>query len=98
VARASAQSITNGGSVDIRDIGDIVRAVAAATINSGEYVGVASLSTTEGASGLVQVAQLGPVARASGSARWAVGVAVENANPKQGFAYYIKPEQLSGLA
>lgn len=94
IARASAQA--NQG-VDIRDIGDIVRAVAAATINSGEHVGIASLSTTEGASGLVQVAQLAPVAKASAANRWSVGIAVESAQPKQEFAYYIKPTQLSGL-
>jgi hypothetical protein len=95
IARASARA--NKG-IDIRDVGDIVRGIAAATINSGELVGIASLSTTEGASGLVQVAQLAPITRASGSARWTLGPAVENANPKEEFAYYVNPKQISGLA
>ena len=95
VARASARS---GAALDVRDLRDVVRGVAAATIAAGTTVGVASVAATEGASGAIQLTQLGPVGRASGTAVWAIGVAVESANPGESFGYYIDRKELSGLA
>lgn len=97
IARASAAGVSDA--VDIRDTADVIRGIAAATINIGEFVVVASGAATAGASGSVEVSQLAPPATlgASGTVVWAVGKAVEHANPGGEFAYYLKIQQVSGL-
>jgi hypothetical protein len=95
VSRASAPAQR---AVAVQDRGEIVRAFAAATVASGEYVGVASVTATAGASGNIQIPVIAPVAKASGSVVWAVGLALEHANPGNVFQYLVEPTQLSGLA
>lgn len=99
IARASAPA---GQAVDIRDIatGDIVRAVAGATIVSGEPVGWASNATAAGASGVIQISKIGPVSKGASlsGATWSVGEAVEGSNPGNTFAFRVNPRQLSGLS
>lgn len=95
VARASGQS---GHAVAVRDRGEIVSGIAYATVNTGEYVGVASVTATVGASGNIQIPVIAPVAKASGSVVWAIGISLEQANPTNVFQYIVEPTQLSGLA
>lgn len=99
VARASAPA---HGAVDVRDLsaGDVVRAIAGATITAGQQVGFASNATVAGASGVIQVTKLGPVSKAasSGTTAWAVGQALETAIPGNTFAYRVNPRQLTGLS
>jgi hypothetical protein len=98
ITRGSAAA---GKAVDVRDRGNIVRVVAAATFASGELVGVASMATiAAGPTGtsVVQVPQYAPVTRASGSVRWSLGVSLEAANPGNTIAFLVEPQQISGLA
>lgn len=95
IARASAPA---GYPVAVRDRSEVVRVQAGATVAAGAYVGVASVTATAGASGNIQVPILGEVAKASGSVVWAVGIALEPANPGQIFSFLVEPTQLSGLA
>jgi hypothetical protein len=98
VTRASAPA---GKAVDVRDRGNIIRVVAAATFAPGELVGVASMATiAAGPTGtsVVQVPQYAPVTRASGAVRWSLGVCLEAANPGNTIAFLVEPQQLSGLA
>ena len=99
IARASAPA-KNG--VDIRDLssGDVVRAVAAATITAGNLVGFASNATVAGASGTIQVTKLGPVSKGAslGTGTWSVGQALESALPGNTFAFRVNPRQLAGLS
>lgn len=67
--------------------GNVVKAIAGASLGYGADIGVAS---TNGA--------LGPVSAASGSVVWRVGVAREPAAAGEVFSLYINPRQLSGLA
>lgn len=94
ITRASAPATH---SVAVRDRGEIVRAFAGATVKAGDQIGIVGVGATAGASGNIVVPQLGPVAKATGVAVWAVGRALEPANPEQGFAFLVDPKQLSGL-
>lgn len=88
--------------VDVRDLsaGDIVRAVAAATISAGNLVGFATNATAAGASGTIQVTGLGPITRGATNAlaNWTYGEALESAAIGNTFAYRINPRQLAGLS
>lgn len=100
IARASAVSLEG---VDVRDIsaGDIVRAVAAATVAAGNLVGFASNATVAGNEGaVIQVTKLGPVSKGAslGTATWSIGEALESAAIGNTFAYRINPRQLAGLS
>lgn len=99
IAYASAPA---HGPVDVRDFGtgDIVRAIAGATITAGNLVGFASNATAAGASGTIQVTKLGPVSKGAslGTGTWAAGEALETAIPGNTFAFRVNPRQLAGLS
>src|ERR1700687_5483935 len=57
-ANASAANWT--GAVGVYDLPDVFTAVAAATVNVGQFVGVASFNEVAGASGNVLVPQIAP--------------------------------------
>lgn len=100
VARASAASLEP---IDVREIsgGDVVRAVAAATIAAGNLVGFASNATAAGPGNtIVQVTKYGPVSKGAslGTGTWTAGEALENANPGNTFAFRVNPRQLAGLS
>lgn len=86
---------------DIREEGNIVKAIAGASLGAGAEVGFATLgvcSAVQGGSYVATVPQLGPVSGASGSVVWSVGEALESAAAGSLFTLYIKPRQLSGLS
>lgn len=95
IARASAPS---GTEVDVRDLPDIHIGLAAATVAAGAFIGVASGNPVAGASGNFLVPQLAEVTKATNQTRWALGQALEAANPGANFSYYFLPQQLSGLS
>lgn len=64
-----------------------VKAVAVASLGAGAEVGHASANGA-----------LGPVAGASGSDIWRVGIAQEPAAAGEVFTVFVNPRQLSGLA
>lgn len=82
-----AASAPLGGAVVVYGPGNIVKAVAGASLGANTPIGVAS---TNGA--------LGPVAGASGSAVWQVGTSRTAAGAGERFSLYVNPRQLSGLA
>lgn len=86
-ALAIASAPTPGDALTGMVPGDVVKAVAAASLGHGTDVGIAS---TNGA--------LGPVAAASGVVRWRVGRSVSAAAAGETFSLYISPRQLGGLA
>lgn len=79
-------SAAQGEQVTVYADGNIVKAVAAASLGFGGVLGVAS---TNG--------DLGPVAGASGISRWAVGVSREDAAAGETFSLLVDPRQLSNL-
>lgn len=78
---------SRGFQVGVHTNGNVVRAIAAASLGNGAEVGVAS---TNGA--------LGPVQGASGASVWSVGQAVTSAAAGSKFTIIVQPRQLSNLA
>ena len=81
--------------------GNIVKAIAAASLGVGVEVTMATLgvaTNAQGGSYLATVPQLGPITVASGSGQWAVGLALTPAKAGELFSLYIKPRQTGGLA
>lgn len=83
---AAASAVNPGDGITVYNTEHIVKVVAAASVGHGADVGVAS---TNG--------DFGPVAGASGTAKWRVGVALTAAAAGETFSLYVKPRQLSGL-
>lgn len=86
---------------DVREEGNIVKAIAGASLGAGAEVGFSTLGVctgVQGASYVATVPQLGPVSGASGSVVWAVGFSLESAVAGGMFTLYIKPRQISGLS
>ena len=86
-----------GEAVAVIDRGDWRRVYAGGSVQPGNYVGVTAASEANhpvsGVKGKYPV--FGKVSGASETATWAVGVALEAANPNENFAFYIDPIQLS---
>jgi hypothetical protein len=82
VAFASAAR-TEG--VTVHTQGDVVKAIARASVGVAGEVNIASTG-------------LGPVAAASGSARYSVGQAISAAAPGEYFSVFVSPKQISGVA
>jgi hypothetical protein len=76
-------SAAQGDRVTVLGQGNIVKAVAVASLGWGAVVGVAS---TNGA--------LGPVTAASGVVRWALGTAREPAAAGETFSVFVNPRSL----
>lgn len=95
----SDASVAQGQRVTVYEDGNIVKAVAAASLGHGGEVGVATFGVASAAQGnaLATITQLGPVTGASGVSKWAVGVAMENAAAGEVFSVYVSPRQLSNL-
>ncbi len=88
VANATAgptSSLPNA--VTVHGIGNIVKAVAAASIGVGADVGVGS---TNGV--------LVGISGASGVTKWALGQSVTPANPGETFSVYVNPRVVSGIS
>jgi hypothetical protein len=83
----SDASYAAGEAVTVYGDGDVVEAIAGASLGAGADIGIAS---TNGA--------LGPVAGASGTARYRVGRSLESAAAGERFSVLVKPGQLSGLS
>lgn len=82
-----AASARPGDAVVVYGEGNIVKAVAAASLGFGANIGVAS---SNGA--------LGPVTGASGVVRWRLGTSREAVAAGETFSLFVHPRQLSGLA
>lgn len=79
-------SVAAGAAINVYEAKHIVKAVAVASLGANANVGIGS---TNGA--------LGPVAKATGTATWRVGVALEAAAAAETFSVYVSPQQLAGL-
>lgn len=93
-------SVVQGQNVAVYERGNIVKAIAAASMGPGAEVGFASLGLASQAQGTrmqATVVQLGPVSGASGALVWSVGQSEDAANAGEIFSLYINPRQLSGL-
>ena len=96
VTRASAPA-TYG--VTVYDMPDIKQAVAAASIGIGQFIGVVSANAVTGSgTSKILIPQIAKVQASSGSANYALGIALEGAAVGSTFSYYFKPTQLSGLS
>lgn len=79
-------SVAQGDQVVTYGQGNIVKAIAGASLGFGADLGIAS---TNGA--------LGPISGASGVAKWRIGTSREPAAAGETFSVYVNPRQLSGL-
>jgi hypothetical protein len=70
----------------VHGVGNVVKAVAAASLGIGAECGVAS---TNG--------NLGPISGASGVSKWALGQAVSPAAAGETFSLLVNPRQISNL-
>jgi hypothetical protein len=77
---------------------NIVKAVAAASLGAGAEVCVASIGVASGAqrNAIATITLLGPLTIASGTAKWAVGIAMDPAAAGEVFSVYLKP-RLTGV-
>jgi hypothetical protein len=82
-----ATALTGQG-VSVWDRGNVVKALAAASLGAGANVGVVGATNSLG---LI-------AAGASGSVVWAVGKSMTAAAAGEVFSFYINPRQLSGFA
>lgn len=82
----SLASAAQGEAVTVLDHHSVAKAVAAASLGGGAPLGVAS---TNGA--------LGPIAGASGVARFQVGISEHAAAAGEVVSVFVNPRQLSGL-
>jgi hypothetical protein len=83
-----ATAANPGDSVTVMERGNVIKAVAMASIGAGAPVGVGS---SNGALTLV-------AAGASGAVVWQVGVSMSAAAAAETFSFYVNPRQLSGNA
>lgn len=81
VALATA---AQGEAVTAHDVGNVVKAVAGASLGAGANVGVTGAT-----------ASLSPIAGASGVIRFSVGKSVTAAATGEVFSLYVNPQQLS---
>ena len=84
---AGASGLDQAEFVTVYEAGNIVKALCAASVGAGAVVGVASDN-----------GGLGPVAQASGTLKWAVGVALSPAAAGETFACKVHPRTLGGNA
>lgn len=80
-------SASSGFAVEVQAVGNIVKAVAAASVGAGADV---ALGSPNGA--------LGPVAAASGVVKYKSGVSLSDAAAGEVFSVFVNPRQLSGIA
>lgn len=83
---------------EIREEGNIVKAIAGASLGAGAEVTVATIgvcTAVQGASAVATVPQLGPLSAASGTFQWAAGISLDAAPAGSLFTLYLKP-RLSG--
>lgn len=81
--------------------GNVVKAIAMASLGVGVEVAVATIGVctgVQGASGLATVTQLAPLAVASGAGAWAVGISLDAAPGGSLFTLYVKPRKTSALS
>lgn len=76
-----------GEAVTVYEDTNIVKVIAAASVGAGAEVGVAS---DNGA--------VGPVAQASGTLRWALGLTVADAGAGEVLSVYVRPRAVGGNA
>jgi hypothetical protein len=86
-----------GKPVTVYDIAEAPRVNAGGSVQPGVYVGVTAASEAKHPISEVtnKYPVFGKVAGASGTPTWAVGVALEAANPNETFTFYVQPRQLS---
>jgi hypothetical protein len=84
----------------IYDAGNIVKAIAAASLGAGAEVAVASIGVASSAqrNAIATTTLFGPITVASGAARWAAGVAMDAVAAGEVFSLYIRPRLTGGLA
>lgn len=83
----SIASAVQGLAVSVHEVQNYVAVTAAASVGRGGNVGVVGATNS-----------LGPVAAASGSVVYRVGVSVTSAAAGEEFTVFVNPRQLSGLA
>jgi hypothetical protein len=86
-ATHGASGLASDDAVTVYEEGNVVKAVAAASLGVGVEVAVGS---TNG--------RLVPLAAASGTPAWAVGISESPAGDGEVFSLYVKPRQTGGLA
>lgn len=92
------QSALNTFPAEVREEGNIVKAIAGASLGAGAEVVVATIGVctkVQGGSFVATVPQLGPITVASGTIQWAVGISLDAAPAGSLFTLYVKP-RLSG--
>jgi len=79
--------------VEVREEGNIVKAIAGASFGPGAELTVATLgvATVAQGSSVATIAQLGPLSIASGVAKWSHGIALDAGVPGALFTLYFKP-------
>jgi len=90
----------SGVAAAVYDDGNVVKAIAAASLGAGAEVAVASIGVASSAqrNAIATTTLFGPVAGASGVALWSAGVALDNAAAGEVFSLFIRPRQTGGLA
>lgn len=84
---------------EVREEGNIVKAIAGASLGAGAEVALATIGVctgVQGGSSVATVTQLGPLAVASGTPQWAVGIALDAAPAGSLFTLYVKPRLTGG--
>ena len=85
----------------VQEEGNIVKAIAGASLGAGCEVCLATIgiaSAAQGGSYVATVTQLGPLTAASGAAVWAVGISLDAVAAGEIFTLYVKPRLTGGLA
>lgn len=92
-------SAGQAGAVAVYEAGNIVKAIAAASLGYGADVGFASIgvsSQVQGGTTLATTVLLAPVSGASGTVSYRVGKAESPAGAGEVFSVLIAPRQLAG--
>lgn len=86
---------------DLREEGNIVKAIAGASLGAGVEVTVATIGICTGVQGgsyVATVTQLGPIAVASGTQQWSYGFSLDAAPAGALFTLYFKPRLTGGFS
>lgn len=80
--------------------GNVVRAIAGASLGPNTDVGLATVGVASAAqdNSTANVVQLGPITAASGSIKWVVGKSLSGAAAGEVFSLQIRPRQIGGNA
>lgn len=104
VGEATSPLVTGqaaGLAAAVHEEGNVVKAIAGASLGAGAEVALATIGVAtkaQGGSYVATVTQLGPISVASGSQIWAVGIALDAVAAGEIFSLYIKPRLTGGLA